>query len=212
VQDFTLETNEIHGRVTDPDVRPLVGVRITVARAEAGIDMDPPPVVVLAEDDRGTPNVQWRTPRGAREARTDAQGQYVLRGLVENTPIVVGSAGDEVEHAQKDPITLAPGEVRQGVDFVLRRAGRVRVELAGDLAEGTWYLVDFVRGTGTDAETARQVWLAQWNRDEVVGSLLPGAYVVRLSQMTMEGNATPVAESAVEVEVGKLARLVLRVP
>ncbi len=212
VQDFDLDQNAIHGRVTDPDGRPLSGVVIGVSRDGAGIQMEPPHSVVLSEDDRGNPNVQWRQARGSREARTDAQGQYVLRGLVENAPLVVAAQGDEVENTALEPITLAPGEIRGGADLVLRRASRVRVEIAGNLSDDHWYEIAFLKKVGDEEHIVRQAWLGKWNTSETVGSIVPGAYSVRLTLRDQQGGETRISETPLEVELGKVARLSLRVP
>lgn len=211
-QDFLLDQNAIHGRVTDPEGRPLVGVQVGVSRNEAGIQMEPPHSVVLSEDDRGNPNVEWRQARGGREARTDTQGQYVLRGLIENAPLVVAAQGDEVENKALEPITLAPGEIRGGADLVLRRASRVRVEIAGNLSDDRWYEVAFVSKSGDTETVARQAWLGKWNTSETVGSIVPGIYVVRLTMRDQQGGETRISETPLEVELGKVARLDLRVP
>jgi len=212
VQDFALDLNAVEGRVTDPEGRPLSGVRIAVSRAEAGIEMNPPQALVLQEDDRGNPNLRWREGRGNREARTDAQGRFVLRGLVENTGLHVHCQGDEVELKSSDPITLAPGEIRRGVDFVLRRAGRIRVEIAGTLPENQWFEASVVQRTGEQESVVRQVWLSHWDRNETVGSIVPGVYAVRLFQRHPEGRSTPIAELSAEVEVGKVVGVTFQVP
>ncbi len=212
VQDFALDQNAIEGRVTDPEGRPLAGVSIGIARAEAGIQMEPPHSMVLSEDDRGNPNVEWRQARGDREAKTDAQGRYVLRGLVENVALHVHCQGDEVENKSSDAITLAPGEIRRSVDFVLRRAGRVQVEIAGALPDDAWFEVSFVQGTGENESVQRQVWLGNWNRSETVGSIVPGTYTLRLVKRDQQGGATRIGETNVEVEVGRVARATFQVP
>lgn len=212
LQDFVLDANAIEGRVTDPDGRPLVGVRIGVHRMEAGMQMDPPQSIVLAEDDHGNPSVDWRDGAGAREARTDSQGQYVLRGLIENSALVVYCQGDEVENKSSEAIALAPGEIRRGVDFALRRAGRIRVELGGALADDRWYQVSVVAREGENEQVMHQSWLAKWNRSRTMGSIVPGTYLLRLSVRDNQGNLERLAEMSIDVEVGKLARATLQVP
>lgn len=212
VRDFALDLNGIEGRVTDPDGLPLAGVRIGISRAEAGIEMEPPHSMVLREDDRGNPNVEWRQGRGNRGVRTDAQGRYVLRGLVENTGLHVHCQGDEFENRSSDAITLAPGEIRRGVDFALRRAGRLRVELLGNIADDRWFEVSVVSRRDERETVVRQLWLANWNRSETIGSVVPGSYVLRLAMRDEQGGETRIAETPVEVEVGRVARAVFQVP
>jgi hypothetical protein len=212
VQDFVLDVNEIHGRITDPEGRPLRDVVVNVTRAEEGLEMDPPPILLLSTDDRGEAQVESRTPRGSREARTDAQGTYALRGLAANTLLVLATEGDDFEKKRTEPLKLAPGEVRHGVDFVLRRAGRLRIDLAGQLAPDRWYFVDLVRVEDGAESVAHQVWLGSWDRDQHIGSIVPGAYTLRLWLHDEHGNHTPLGETPVEIEVGRLARVTLHVP
>ncbi len=212
VQDFVLDANAIEGRITDPDGRPLVGVRIGVNRTEPSMEMEAPQSIVLAEDDLGNPSVDWRAGAGSREARTDAQGQYVLRGLIENSGLFVFCQGDEVENKSSDPIVLAPGEIRRGVDFVLRRAGRIRVEIGGGLADDRWYQVSVVAREGENERVVNQAWLAKWNRSQTIGSIVPGTYVLRLAVRDHQGNQEPLGEMSVDVEVGRLARAAFQVP
>ncbi len=209
--DFSLDSNGIEGRVVDPEGMPLVGVAIGISRAQAGIEMEPPHQVVLTEDDRGNPNLQWRQ-RGNQQAKTDSSGLYVLRGLVENTGLVVSCQGDEVENKSTDPITLAPGEMRRGVDFVLRRAGRIQVELVGQLPDDRWFEVHVVQRTGESESTVRQAWLATWNRSEMLGSIVPGRYFVRLVSRQEQGGESRLLEIPVEVELGRVVRVPLQVP
>jgi uncharacterized GH25 family protein len=212
VQDFALDTNAIEGSVTDPEGRPLVGVRVEVYRAEAGMQMEPPASMILTVDDLGNPNLDWRQDGANREARTDAQGRFVLRGLIENTGLFVHCQGDDVENKTSEPIVLAPGEIRRGVDFELRRAGRIRVELVGELKDNRWYQVSVVERTADTENVLNQAWLAKWNRDETIGSIVPGAYTLRLASRDHQGNEVRLAEMPVEVEVGQVARARFQVP
>ncbi|MBL8862245.1 MAG: carboxypeptidase regulatory-like domain-containing protein [Planctomycetes bacterium] len=210
--DFTLDANEIRGRVTDPEGLPIAGVRIQVERLGAAIEMEPPQPLVLGVDDRGQPRLERRAGGGARAARTDARGNYLLRGLVDSQPLSVSARGEDVEGRSLEPITLAPGEVRGGADFVLRRAGRVELTLQGALLEDHGYQVEIVAREQEGERVLRRVWLSKWDPAETVASIVPGRHALRLSRRDRQGLSTPLGEVEVEVEVAKLARAVLQVP
>ncbi|MBL8235252.1 MAG: hypothetical protein JNL98_42520, partial [Bryobacterales bacterium] len=149
---------------------------------------------------------------GARAARTDARGNYLLRGLVDSQPLSVSARGEDVEGRSLEPITLAPGEVRGGADFVLRRAGRVELTLQGALLEDHGYQVEIVAREQEGERVLRRVWLSKWDPAETVASIVPGRHALRLSRRDRQGLSTPLGEVEVEVEVAKLARAVLQVP
>jgi protocatechuate 3,4-dioxygenase beta subunit len=205
--ELDLDLNGIEGRALDEQGMPLAGVEISVDHAEGGIEMPPPYSMVLVTDARGRPDLQWRE-RGRRQVRTDAQGRYELRGLAEGRPLVVTASGEEVEQLGSPPLTLAPGELRSGVDFTLRRAGRLELTLAVPAGDERWYRVELVRPREGGEDVVRQVWLATWDRRQRVGSLGAGRYVVRLS--AQQGPA--LAETEVQIEIGALAHVALTVP
>ncbi len=209
--DFTLDVNGIEGRVVDPGGMPIVGVEISVDRAEPGLEMEPPHQMVVAEDDRGNPSMTWRQ-RGPRAARTDSAGRYVLRGLLEETPLHVAANSPDAERRVLEPITLAPGEIRRNADFVLRRAGRIQVSLGGSLGDGSWYPVHVLERDGQELRRVRMSWMANWNRNETIGSLVPGRYVVRLLRRDQQGAETVLSETEVDVEVGQASTVALQVP
>lgn len=88
----------------------------------------------------------------------------------------------------------------------------MRVELAGNLSDDRWYEVAFVEKVGDEEHIVRQAWLGKWNTSETVGSIVPGIYTVRLTARDQQGGETRISETPLEVELGKVARLDLRVP
>ena len=65
--------------------------------------------------DRGGARVNYEQ-TSRRSERTDASGRYVLRGLAPDLPLFIQVRGEVVESASSAEISLAPDEVRRGVE------------------------------------------------------------------------------------------------
>lgn len=203
--DFQLEISGIEGRVTDTDGRPLAGLNVSVYRVKGGLDIDAPYHMVLVEDERGNPNVNWeQTSRGS--ARTDAAGRYALQGLLTDEPLVVQIQGDWVEQGTSPEIILAHGETKIGVDFALRPAGKIEVTMqgAGGKREG-WYQVRVSKAGDKDNAVIHQTYVGGWNRTQTMPSIVPGRYKITVLRHGDE-NSPPLSEQEVEVVVGQITR------
>lgn len=113
----------VRGRVTEPHGAPVAGLRVFAA-AEPGA----PPTAV---------------------AVTNTDGTYVLGGLPPESSWLVytdGSSGwSSVTHSRLQP---APGETVSGIDFIVRRWGKVRVRLLDGITRepaNQWMQIDIFR-------------------------------------------------------------------
>jgi hypothetical protein len=189
--DVELDAAAIEGTVTDVEGQPLAGVEVSVQATSGEHSDEAPYQIVVREDDRGNAQMDYR--QGSRSTeRTDARGRYVLRGLAADRPLVVRIESDLVEQAQSPEITLAADEVRTGVDFRLRRAGRIEVTLGGGLPkQDAWYEVLAYQRVGEREELRGSTWIGGWNRHGVLRGLPPGTYRVVLSP---PGRAEPASD------------------
>jgi hypothetical protein len=206
--DFTLELAGVEGRVTDPDGRPLAGLVVNAYRAKGGLDVESPYHMVVMEDERGNPNVNWEQVTHSSE-RTDALGRYALAGLLTDEPLYISVEGDWVERKSSPEITLGHDETRAGVDFVLRLAGKIEVSMAGGGNRGrndSWYQVRAVRAGSDNNQVMYQTSIGSWNRSQTMSSVLPGKYKVSIHRHGDDA-APPVSAQEVEVEVGQIARV-----
>ncbi|MBL8860304.1 MAG: carboxypeptidase regulatory-like domain-containing protein [Planctomycetes bacterium] len=204
--DFALEISGIEGRVTDSEGRPLANLQVNCWRAQGGLQIDAPYQMEVTEDDRGNPNIDWKQISG-REIRTDANGQYLIPGLVTQEPLVVSVGSAWFESAQSPHITLSAGEVRHGVDFVLRAAGQVRVTMTGGRSRGDGWYQCTIQGIGEGQEQrAYGTYVGSWNNTGSINSVLPGRYKLTVRRNGNEAE-TAVHESELEVKAGEVTRV-----
>lgn len=205
-RDFDLDISGVEGRVTDPDGRPLAGLSVRCWRTSGGLDIDSPYQMVVTEDDRGNPDVDWKQITG-REIRTDDQGLYRIPGLVTQEPLQVGVSGEWVEEAHSSDFSLSSGEVRHGIDFVVRRAGQVHVDLAaGTNARDDWFECQVVPVGEPEGRRTYTTWMGSWNRTGRVQSVVPGRYKVTIWRGG-DHQTPPVHESEVDVAISQVARV-----
>jgi protocatechuate 3,4-dioxygenase beta subunit len=205
-RDFQLEISGIEGRVTDSDGRPLAGINVNAYRVKGGLDIEAPYHMVLVEDDRGNPNVNWeQTSRGSD--RTDAAGRYALTGLIADEPLVVQVQGEWVEQGSSPEVILAHGETKIGVDFALRLAGKIEVTMQGGGGKRDgWYQVRVSKAGDKDGGIVSQTYVGGWNRTQTMPSIVPGRYKVTVVRHGNE-SAPPLSEQEVEVTVGQVTRI-----
>lgn len=198
--DVDLDVATIEGAVLDTEGQPIPGVEVTVSSSQGEGDVEAPYQVVVREDDRGNTQMDYQQATHASE-RTDARGRYVLRGLATGRALVVQVQSELVESAASPEITLAPDEVKTGVDFHLRRAGAIQVSLTGSGArQDAWYEVRAFRLHEGQEEFRASTWIGAWNRSTTLRGLAPGRYKLTLQQPGRE--AAPGVELPTrEVEV-----------
>ena len=193
-QDFNLDVSAVEGRVTDLAGHPLAGLEVFAYVPDQQGYEEQSYQMVLREDDRGSTRVNYEQ-NGRRSARTDTQGRYELRGLVPNLPLRLHVEGDVVETFDSPPLTLAADELRHGVDFALRMAGTIAVQLEGGEAnQGSWYEVRALLVREGKEELRSSTWIGPWNRRDEMRSLSPGHYKL---VCTRQGGP-PGAEPAVQ--------------
>lgn len=204
--DVDLEVASIEGRITNDRREPIAGLSVRVRRVEERpFEMERPGRAVLAEDERGGADVQWRS--GANEdARTDSSGRYVLRGIEAGAPIVVDVGGGAHEQKTTEPLVLGPTEVRTGVDFELRPTGWIRLELNGPRRADTTWVLRLVDGEGAVRSSTT---LHGGTRRRVLSSILPGAYTLEL---WAPGADSATQRTSVVVEAGNVSHARLAYP
>jgi protocatechuate 3,4-dioxygenase beta subunit len=206
--DFDLTITGIEGRVVDEHGAALAGIQIDCWRTNGGLQAEAPYHLVVTDDDRGNPRVDWQQISTGRLV-TDENGRYVLTGIVSDEPVVVNVNGEWVEHKSSAPITLSPGETRHGVDFALRLAGQIEVSLPQSAARRQeWYMVSVLKGEAGKEQSVGQTWVGGWNRQSSIPSILPGHYKVVLRRHGSEGQP-PLAEAETDVQVGQVSRVTL---
>ena len=210
VFDIDLLVARIEGRVLDEDGQPLVGVEVNLWPQGERIQVEPPYELVYGEDEGGGSDVDWKAPPAAT-ARTDSSGTYVMRGVLTEAPLIVQVQGPWTEERQTEPFTLLDGEVKHGLDFHLRKAGRVDFSLAAALGENEWANIEITRQDGQQ-QLSRGFGLSRWNTHEQQAGLLPGEWRVKATRFGENGPAGQPRESVVRVEVGRSVACKLELP
>jgi protocatechuate 3,4-dioxygenase beta subunit len=178
--DFDLDVASVEGRVTDVDGRPLSGIEVAPVAKQGTNGDDQPYQMVVTEDDRGGARVNYEQ-SSRRSEKTDESGRYFLRGLATEQPFTIQVRGELVENAVSPEITLAPDEVRRGVDFALRRAGSIEVRLLGNVSDQNWFMARALRVADGKETLTQTIYLGSWNRNQTIHSLAAGHYKVALA-------------------------------
>jgi hypothetical protein len=199
--DVALTVAEIEGRATDPEGRPLPGLRVDVrAPGRRGRNSRIQGSMTVSEDERGNLRQDWDS--GSRRITTDGEGRYRLRGLATEVPLVVSVSGQYVVADSRDGIELSVGEIRRRVDFELQAAGAIEVRVNG--RQGSYRVVAVREG-------ARQSsWI--WNsRPARMTGMATGLWTVKVTSQDDSGGGQEVTRE-VEILPGETIRVTLDVP
>jgi protocatechuate 3,4-dioxygenase beta subunit len=192
--DFDLDVTVLEGRVADLAGHPLPNLEVWAYPLANEAEVQEPYQIVLREDERGSVRVNYEQ-TARRSARTDAQGRYELRGLAPNVPLRVHIEGESVETFDSPPLTLAPDELRHGLDFALRMAGTIRVELeGGEPNQGNWHEVRALLVREGKEEQRSSTWIGPWNRKDEMRALAPGHYKLVCTRQGGAGGPEPVVQ------------------
>jgi len=205
-RDFDLDISGVEGRVVDAEGRPLAGISVRCWRTQGGLEIDAPYRMVITEDDRGNPNVDWKQVSG-RGITTDSNGQYVIPGLVTQEPIAVGVSGEWVEEGFSGEFTLSSGEVRHGVDFKLRSAGQVLVDMArSSSSRDDWFECRLIPVGEPEGRRERSTYVGSWNNAGHMPAVVPGHYKLVVRRHG-EQNAAPRLERELDVTAGQVTKI-----
>jgi len=200
-QNFDLDVASVEGRVTDVDGHPLAGIEVSPVGKQGMNGDDQPYQMVVTEDDRGGARVNYEQ-SSRRSEKTDEQGRYFLRGLATEQPFRIQVHGEMVENAASPEITLAPDEVRRGVDFALRRAGSIEVRLVGNVGDQNWFMARALRVADGKETVVNTIYLGSWNRTQSLRALPAGHYKVTLSPGGAQ-QSPPAQEVEADVAAGE---------
>jgi protocatechuate 3,4-dioxygenase beta subunit len=202
----------IAGRVVDTEGEPIRGVDIVVQQEGVDDYGDRDYRVRIVEDAEG--DADWNYNEVRRWAiQTDELGEYVLRGVRPGCRLQLQLSDRYVVGETRKLTPLGADEYRAGEDFVLARAGALRVTVSGmDRKSRTRLRLSLSRtlesSEGGEAKRVRHgTSIRGWRPRADLNSLLPGTWQLKL---TMEGSDEPLEERDVQIVAGERAQVSVR--
>lgn len=198
----------IEGRIVDREGQPIEGVSVTVSEKDSrGRDYDMNDYRVrITEDEDG--DAEWNVDQVKQWAiRSDAEGRYLLRGVTPECLLSVNVSHDHVVGDNREVGPLGSDEYVAPFDFVLDRAGVLRIDTPGiDRQQRSRLRVQLVRMEGEVEKETRSTRLRSWRTYATVNSLRPGTWRLKLTQ---DNDPEPLLEQEVLIEIEKTNRVTL---
>ena len=207
--DVDLSISIIEGRIVDQNGDPVAGVEVHAERevADQAVVMQ---FIMVNEDDDGS-SVSFGDDVVDGRIRTDADGNYSLRGVPANEKLVIVAAGAFFEETQSEPVTVVENGVRSGVDLVLPMAGKLQVyvvDAEGNPA-GMCMLIAEYQGS-QEVDPSREI-VGPSGKARLSG-LRPGSWKISI-QALGNGTEEPVdTGELIEVVAGETATLTVDAP
>lgn len=206
--DVELLLTTIEGRVTDAQGKPIAGVKMRAEEYQPQSGRQRMMFAFALDDGEGE-TVTIGDGSGASPSTTDADGRYLLRGVSAGQPLVVRAETKDWQPASSDPVEVAPGENKQGVDLRLERGGKLEIE-ALDAADKPMRMA-FITATPVGGGEPKTGVVGQSGVCTLSG-LKPGPYTVAARRMGGPGGGNaqnPDAQNAV-VAAGESSKLTFR--
>jgi protocatechuate 3,4-dioxygenase beta subunit len=199
--DVDLPSSTIEGFVRDEQGRGIPGIKMRVERAQGGsLNAE---VSVMMSSDMG--ETVMSTMGGQESVETDADGRYVLRGVMPDVDLFVRATGKDMQPAKSDKVRLALDQVLSNVNITLRKGGTVEVRVKGFTRENR-NSFGMIEGRRLDQENASPQ-MEGLGRNGVARfrGLEPGKWSFKIMDMGFNpetGEATaPKDTKTVEIEV-----------
>lgn len=199
--DMEVPVSIVQGRITSHEGEPLVGLRVSAERHQDEGPRVTMQRVAMFVSDGGDQTVQIGGDGGGDSALTDADGRYELRGVLSDIDLVITASGTGVQEGASEPLKVAPDEVKDGVDFQLYPAGKIRVEAFTSTGDPARFLSVTATLLGEDADSVEPERSFIESGSAVLDGLRPGRWAVHVGSVGM-GNPDDEDEGQTqEVEV-----------
>ena len=200
-RDVDLDVAVLEGRVLDAAGEPLAGVEVWPERVRPEGSRTAVRVMAFAGAGGGSMITLDSGAGGGARATTDADGRYVLRGVLPGVELEVRGRGEGLQPGRSEPVRVGPDERRSGVDLTLQSAGWIEVEAVyGDGSPAANLLVSASYEGELDGEPPPPILLDETGKGRLEG-LAPGSW--RLSARSIgPGGEEPPAELVVDVTAG----------
>jgi len=198
----------IEGRCIDHEGQPIEGVSITVNEQDSRNrhhDMNDYRVRITEDEDG---DADWDVDQVKPwSIRSDDNGRFILRGVAPEVLLEVHASDRYVVGGVKEVGPLGSDEYVTPFDFVMHRAGALRVSVSGvDRSERGRMRVRLVRMEGDQEKEKKSSRMRSWRSYTTISSLRAGTWKLRLTQ---DKAKEPLLEQEVVIEVDKTTRLTL---
>ncbi|HUR26835.1 MAG TPA: carboxypeptidase-like regulatory domain-containing protein [Planctomycetota bacterium] len=128
--DILLPISILEGRIADAENKPVAGAKVWAERKPAGgQNREARAISIMAGGEDGGMVFDSAAGFDASRARTDAEGRYTLRGVESDVDLIVRAEAKDCEPGKSEPVSVALGQTRGGVDLELAAAGQIKVKL-----------------------------------------------------------------------------------
>lgn len=190
--DVDLPLSILAGRVTNEAGEPVVGAAVSVVRASEGTAPGGTQMMFMVADGGGGVQVGGGGSGMATE-RTDANGNYILRGVLADTPLQVSVDGGDFQPLKSDPITVGPNETMDGINLEVAAGGSIALEVF--TADGDPFGMGLASAAymGTESEDPQRKVIQ--DGEGMFTGLRPGTWEISIRAMGFGGNDAESPES-----------------
>lgn len=195
--DVELDMTTLRGVVRDPDGQPVEGARVTVQVVKADEDGNDAMAEGISQMLPGF------NPGGGGTIKTDETGAFELRGVAPGAPLRVKATAKGFAPAAATA-TVDAGQVKEGVEVRLGKAGRIKISLA----DAPPFAAVSARLAGEDASDVAPVVQMLRKGKATLDGLRPGSWVVKVEGPGRNGaNEETALEKTVTVVAGETAEV-----
>lgn len=198
----------IEGRVIDPAGEPIEHVSITVYPKDGQNQFDDMNDyrIRITEDEDG--DADWDVDQVKKwSISTDRDGRFVLRGVAPEVVLRVHASHSYVVGSSREVGPLGSEEYVTPFDFVLERAGALRVDVPNvDRQSRGKMRIKLIRMQGDEEKENRSTRLRSWRSYTTLNSLHPGTWKLTL---TRDGQEEPLVQREINIRVAETTRLTL---
>ena len=212
--DIDLALTIVEGTVRDPFGEPIAGVTV---RASKSGNPQRQVMFISSFDGGGGSDATVTAGLGDSGGRvtTDADGNFELRGVLADVPLVIKAEGRGMQPAESEELELFEGQLKRNIDLEMVEGGALAITVLsadGEAAEQVFvqahYIGDVFDGVRPETGVTGPTGMAAFD------GLAPGPWRVTATVLSPGGMdfSNPDAESSVELEQGGESPVQLTLP
>ncbi|MBK7645492.1 MAG: carboxypeptidase regulatory-like domain-containing protein [Planctomycetes bacterium] len=203
--DAELPVSIVEGRVLGPDGKGIAGARVSCERAKAKTEERQMVFSIAISGDNGDA-MTFGGSGGGEAQRTDAEGNYTLRGVLTDTDIVVHATSKDFSPANSEKFRVVADQTLRGIDVHPKQGGilDVHVTRAGQPVRNA--LVNASHKDKDGNEDSQQTEMTGPGGIAHFAGLEPGDWEYSVDELTDVGDSpdsTPKQSKTVVVTAGQ---------